>query len=76
MSTLWRLLGALAGGVAGVALGYGIGKAFESGALWVALAAAGLIVVSIVLYVVARTRKTAGSMSGEFMPGLLLGFNT
>jgi len=76
MSTLWRLLGALAGGVAGVALGFGIGKAFASGVLWVALAAAGLIVVSVVLYIVARTRKTPGSTAGEFMPGLLLGFNT
>lgn len=76
MSTVWRLLGALAGGVAGVALGIGIAKAFESSVLWVALAAAGLIVVCVVLYLVARTQRTAGSTWGEFMPGLLLGFNT
>ncbi|HEU5371712.1 MAG TPA: hypothetical protein VFU51_04925 [Gaiellaceae bacterium] len=76
MSTLWRLLGALAGGVAGVALGIGVAKAFESSVLWVALAAAGLIVVCVVLYLVARTQRTAGSTWGEFMPGLLLGFNT
>lgn len=76
MPTLWRLLGALAGGVAGVALGIGIAKAFESSVLWVALAAAGLIVVCVVLYLVARTQRTAGSTWGEFMPGLLLGFNT
>jgi hypothetical protein len=76
MSTLWRLLGALAGGAAGVAIGFGTGRAFESGALWVALAAVGIIAVSIVLYLVARTHKTAGSTAGEFMPGLLLGFNT
>jgi hypothetical protein len=44
--------------------------------LWVALAAAGLIVVCVVLYLVARTQRTAGSTWGEFMPGLLLGFNT
>lgn len=76
MSTLWRLLGALAGGVAGVALGIGIAKAFESSALWVLLAALGLIVVCVVLYVVARTQRAAGSTWGEFMPGVLLGFNT
>jgi hypothetical protein len=76
MSTLWRLLGALAGGVAGVALGIAIAKAFESSALWVALAAGGLIFACVVLYLVARTSKTAGTTWGELMPGLLLGFNT
>ena len=67
--------GALAGGVAGVALGYGIGKAFESGALWVALAAAGLIVVSSSCMSL-RDAQDRGIDAGEFMPGLLLGFNT
>jgi hypothetical protein len=76
MSTLWRSLGALAGGVAGVALGFGIRKAFESSALWVALAAAGLVLVSVVLYLVARMRSTPDTASGEIRPGLLLGFNT
>ena len=76
MSTLWRLLGALAGGVAGVALGYGIGKHSNPVRSGLRSRPPVSIVVSIVLYVVARTRKTAGSTSGEFMPGLLLGFNT
>jgi hypothetical protein len=76
MSTLWRLLGALAGGVAGVALGVGIAKAFETSALWILLAAGGLIGVCVVLYLVARTQKAPGSTWGEFMPGVLLGFNT
>lgn len=76
MSTLWRALGALAGAVAGVALGFGIRRAFESGVLWVLLAAAGLVLVTIVLYLLARMRSTAGTAGGELMPGLLLGFNT
>ena len=40
------------------------------------LALGGLIVVCVVLYLVARTQATAGSRSGEFMPGVLLGLNT
>jgi len=75
-ATAWRTLGALAGGVGGIALGLGITKGFGSNAGWGFLALAGLIVVSVVLYLVARTRKTPASRAGEFMPGVLLGVNT
>ena len=76
MATLWRALGGIAGGVAGGALGFGIGKAFGSSALWSVLAVGGLVVLSVVLYLVARPHTTPESMLGEFMPGVLLGFNT
>ena len=75
-ATGWRSLGALAGAVGGVALGFGITKGFESNVGWGFLALAGLIVVCVVLYLVARTLATPGSRSGELMPGVLLGFNT
>ena len=75
-ATGWRSLGALAGAVGGVALGFGITKGFESNVGFGFLALGGLIVVCVVLYVVARTQATPGSRSGELMPGVLLGFNT
>lgn len=76
MATIWRALGALAGAAAGVPLGYGIRRAFESSALWVLLAIALLLVVTIVLYILARLHSTADTPAGELMPGVLLGFNT
>jgi|tagenome__1003787_1003787.scaffolds.fasta_scaffold20868372_3 hypothetical protein len=75
-ATAWRTLGALAGAVGGVALGFGITKGFGSGFLLGLLALLGLIVLSVVLYLVARTQTTPGKPAGEFMPGLLLGVNT
>jgi hypothetical protein len=75
-ATAWRSLGALAGGVGGVALGLGITKGFGSNVGWGLLALGGLIVVCVVLYLVARTQSTPGSRAGEFMPGVLLGLNT
>ena len=75
-ATAWRSLGALAGGVGGIALGLAIAKGFGSNFGWGLLALAGLIVVCVILYLVARTQATPGSRSGEFMPGLLLGLNT
>jgi len=75
-ATAWRSLGALAGALGGVALGLGIAKGFESNFGWGLLALAGLIVVCVILYLVARTQATPGSRSGEFMPGVLLGLNT
>src|SRR5215204_7410267 len=75
-ATAWRSLGALAGAVGGVALGFGITKGFGSNLGWGFLALGGLIVVCVVLYLVARTQTTPGSRSGEFMPGVLLGLNT
>ena len=75
-ATAWRSLGALAGAAGGIALGFGITKGFESNVGLGFLALAGLIVVCVVLYFVARTQATAGTRSGEFMPGVLLGLNT
>jgi hypothetical protein len=75
-ATAWRALGALAGAVGGIALGLGITKGFGS-SFWLGLLALlGLIVVCVVLYLVARTRTSAESRAGEFMPGVLLGVNT
>lgn len=76
MNTGWRSLGALAGAAGGVALGFGITKGFEANIGLGFLALGGLIVVCVILYLVARTLSTAGSRSGEFMPGALLGLNT
>jgi len=76
MATLWRAVGGVTGGGAGGALGFGTGRAFESGVLWAVLAIAGLVALTVVLYLVARLRATPGSASGELMPGLLLGLNT
>jgi hypothetical protein len=75
-ATAWRALGALAGAVGGVALGFGITKGFGANVGLGFLALGGLIVVCVVLYLVARTQATPGSRSGEFMPGVLLGLNT
>jgi hypothetical protein len=75
-ATAWRSLGALAGAVGGVALGFGITKGFGANVGLGFLALGGLIVVCVVLYLVARTQATPGSRSGEFMPGVLLGLNT
>jgi hypothetical protein len=75
-ATAWRSLGALAGAAGGVALGFGITKGFGANVGLGFLALAGLIVVCVILYLVARTQATAGSRSGEFMPGVLLGLNT
>jgi hypothetical protein len=75
-ATGWRSLGGLAGAIGGVALGFGITKGFGANFGWGMLALAGLIAVCVVFYLVARTQKTAGTHSGEFMPGLLLGLNT
>jgi hypothetical protein len=75
-ATAWRLLGALAGGVGGIALGLGITKGFGANFGLGLLALGGLILVCVVLYLVARTRTGAESRVGEFMPGLLLGLNT
>jgi hypothetical protein len=75
-ATAWRALGALAGGVGGIALGLGITKGFGS-SFWLGLLALlGLIVVCVVLYLVARTQTGAESRAGELMPGVLLGVNT
>jgi hypothetical protein len=75
-ATAWRALGALAGAVGGIALGLGITKGFGS-SFWLGLLALLLlIVVCVVLYLVARTRTSAESRAGEFMPGVLLGLNT
>jgi hypothetical protein len=75
-ATAWRTLGALAGGVGGVALGFGITKGFGANFGFGLLALAGLIVVCVVLYFVARTQQDPESRAGEFMPGVLLGVNT
>jgi hypothetical protein len=75
-ATAWRFLGALAGGVGGVALGFGITKGFGANFGLGLLALAGLIVVCVVLYFVARTQTNPESRAGEFMPGVLLGVNT
>jgi hypothetical protein len=75
-ATGWRSLGALAGAVGGIALGLGIAKGFGANFGWGLLALAGLIVVCVVLYFVARTQTAPESRSGEFMPGVLLGLNT
>ena len=75
-ATAWRLLGALAGGVGGIALGLGITKGFGANFGLGLLALAGLILVCVILYLVARTRTAPESRAGEFMPGLLLGLNT
>jgi hypothetical protein len=75
-ATAWRSLGALAGAAGGVALGFGITKGFGANVGLGFLALGGLIVVCVILYLVARTQSTAGSRSGEFMPGVLLGLNT
>jgi hypothetical protein len=55
-ATGWRSLGALAGAVGGIALGLGITKGFGANFGWGLLALAGLIVVCVVLYLVARTQ--------------------
>jgi hypothetical protein len=75
-ATAWRSLGALAGAVGGIALGFGITKGFGANFGLGLLALGGLIVVCLVLYLVARTRTAADSRAGEFMPGVLLGLNT
>ena len=75
-ATLWRAVGALTGGVGGVAAGIVIHKAFDASPGWVVIAVVGLIVVSVVLYLVARTRHDPAAAAGQFMPGLLLGFTT
>lgn len=75
-ATAWRSLGALAGAVGGVALGLGITKGFGANIGLGFLALGGLIVVCVILYLVARTQATAGTRSGEFMAGVLLGLNT
>jgi hypothetical protein len=75
-ATAWRALGALAGGVGGVALGFGITKGFGANFGLGLLALGGLILVCVVLYFVARTQKDPDSRVGEFMPGVLLGVNT
>jgi len=75
-ATGWRSLGGLAGAVGGIALGLGIAKGFGANFGWGLLALAGLIVVCVVLYFVARTQTAPESRSGEFMPGVLLGLNT
>jgi len=75
-ATAWRALGALAGLVGGIGLGLGITKGFGANFFLGLLALVGLIGVCVVLYVVARTRTTAGSRVGELMPGVLLGVNT
>jgi hypothetical protein len=75
-ATAWRTLGALAGGVGGVALGFGITKGFRANFGLGLLALGGLIVVCVVLYFVARTQTNPESRAGEFMPGVLLGVNT
>jgi len=75
-ATAWRTLGALAGAVGGIALGFGITKGFGANFGLGLLALAGLIVVCVVLYFVARTQTNPDSTVGEFMPGVLLGVNT
>ncbi|HEU4887031.1 MAG TPA: hypothetical protein VFV49_04030 [Thermoanaerobaculia bacterium] len=75
-ATAWRALGGLAGGIGGIGLGLGITKGFGANFGLGLLALAGLIVVCVVLYLVARTQSTAGSRAGELMPGVLLGVNT
>jgi hypothetical protein len=75
-ATAWRSLGALAGAVGGVALGFGITKGFGANVGWGFLALGVLIVVCVVLYLIARTQTTPGSRSGEALPGALLGLNT
>jgi hypothetical protein len=75
-ATAWRALGALAGLVGGIGLGLGITKGFGANFFLGLLALVGVIAVCVVLYLVARTRTSAGSRAGELMPGVLLGFNT
>lgn len=75
-ATAWRALGGLAGGIGGIGLGLGITKGFGANFGLGLLALAGLIVVCVVLYLVARTQSKAGSRTGELMPGVLLGVNT
>src|SRR5262245_46822436 len=75
-ATAWRTLGALAGGVGGVALGFGIDKGFGKNFGLGLVALLGWIVVCVVLYFVARTQTNPDSKIGEFMPGVLLGVNT
>jgi hypothetical protein len=75
-ATAWRTLGALAGAVGGIALGFGITKGFGANFGLGLLALGGVIVVCVVLYLVARTQTDPDSKVGEFMPGVLLGFNT
>ncbi|HEU5064259.1 MAG TPA: hypothetical protein VFT86_00025 [Gaiellaceae bacterium] len=75
-ATAWRALGALAGGIGGIGLGLGITEGFGANFGLGLLALAGLIVVCVILYLVARTQSAAGSRAGELMPGVLLGLNT
>ncbi len=75
-STLWRGLGIVIGGAAGVAGGIGIRSALESGFGTSVLALLVLVAVTTVLYIVARIFHDPDSRTGEVMPGALLGVNT
>jgi hypothetical protein len=75
-STLWRGLGIVIGGAAGVAGGAGIRSALESGFGTSVLALVVLVAVTVVLYIVARVFHNPDSRMGEVMPGALLGVNT
>lgn len=76
LATSWRALGALIGLGTGVFGGIGLREALGSGDGIAALGVAALAAAWIVLYVVARTQRTAETAGGELMPGLLLGANT
>jgi hypothetical protein len=75
-STLWRGLGIVIGGAAGVAGGIGIRSALDSGFGTTVLALLVLVAVTTVLYIVARVFHDPDSHAGEVMPGMLLGVNT
>jgi hypothetical protein len=75
-ATLWRGLGLLIGGAAGILAGIGLREAFGAGAGIGFGAIGGLVAVTVVLYLVARTQTAPGTAGGEIMPGLLLGLNT
>lgn len=75
-STLWRGLGIVVGGAAGVAGGIGIRSAIERGFGTTLLALLVLVAVTTVLYIIARVFHDPGSRIGEVMPGALLGVNT
>lgn len=74
--TTWRAFGALVGVGAGVLGGIGLRAAFSSGAGWVLIGIGIAIVVSVVLYLVARPFTTPATRAAEYMLGLLLGVNT
>ena len=76
IATLWRGLGFLIGAGPGVGVAFGIGAAFDAGAGVGLIVVGGLIVVTLVLYLAARTQTTAETAGGETMPGILLGLNT